>query len=82
MRTQPVVKCCENRIWDGAAHMKVRELIKRLEADGWYLASTEGSHRQYKHDEKKGRVTIPGHLNDDLHPKTLASVLRQAQLKQ
>jgi predicted RNA binding protein YcfA (HicA-like mRNA interferase family) len=61
--------------------MKVRELIKRLEADGWYLVNIEGSHRQYKHDEKRGRVTVPGHLNDDLHPKTLASVFKQAQLK-
>ncbi len=50
-------------------------------ATGWYLISTEGSHRQYKHPNKPGRVTIPGHLNDDVHPKTLASVFKQAQLK-
>ncbi len=61
--------------------MKIRELIKRLEADGWYLVSTEGSHRQYKHPKKPGRVTVPGHMNDDVHPKTLASVFKQAQLK-
>lgn len=61
--------------------MKVRDLIKHLEADGWYLASTEGSHRQYKHQKKPGRVTVPGHMNDDVHPQTLASVFRQAQLK-
>lgn len=61
--------------------MKVRNLIKLLEADGWYLVSTEGSHRQYKHSEKHGRDTVPGHLKDDVHPKTLASVLRQAQIQ-
>ena len=61
--------------------MKVRDLIKRLEADGRYLVSTEGSHRQYKHQKKPGRVTVPGHMNDDVHPKTLASVFKQAQLK-
>ena len=67
--------------WGGNVFMKVRELIKRLEADGWYLVSTEGSHWQYKHPKKPGRVTVPGHLNDDVHPKTLASVFKQAQLK-
>nr|HET6901068.1 type II toxin-antitoxin system HicA family toxin [Ktedonobacteraceae bacterium] len=61
--------------------MKIREIIKRLEADGWYIVSTEGSHRQYKHPSKPGRVTVPGHMNDDVHPKTLASIFKQAQLK-
>jgi predicted RNA binding protein YcfA (HicA-like mRNA interferase family) len=61
--------------------MKVRDVIKQLEADGWYLVATEGSHRQYKHPKKPGRVTLPGHPNDVVHPKTLASVLKQAGLK-
>lgn len=61
--------------------MKVRDLIKLIEADGWYLVKTVGSHRQYKHIEKPGRVTIAGHPNDDIHPKTLASVFKQAQLR-
>lgn len=61
--------------------MRVRDLIKLLESDGWRLVNTEGSHRQYKHPEKRGRVTVPGHLSDDVHPKTLASVLKQAQIK-
>jgi predicted RNA binding protein YcfA (HicA-like mRNA interferase family) len=51
-----------------------------LEADGWYLVSTKGSHRQYKHPSKPGRVTIAGQLKDDLAPGTLNSVLKQAQL--
>ncbi len=61
--------------------MKVREVIKLLEADGWYLVATKGSHRQYKHPSKPGRVTIAGHSRDDLAPGTLNSILKQAQLK-
>lgn len=67
--------------WGGDIFMKIRELIRQLEADGWCLVSTQESHRQYKHPQKPGRVTVPGHLNDDVHPKTLASVFKQAQLK-
>ncbi|MGH2484523.1 MAG: type II toxin-antitoxin system HicA family toxin [Ktedonobacterales bacterium] len=58
--------------------MKVREIIKRLETDGWYLERTRGSHRQYKHARKPGLVTVPGKLNDDLQSGTLASIFRQA----
>ncbi|MCX6160072.1 MAG: type II toxin-antitoxin system HicA family toxin [Ignavibacteriae bacterium] len=61
--------------------MKVRDVIKLLTNDGWYLKETKGSHRQYKHNIKKGRVTIPGKINDDLHPKTLNSIFKQARLK-
>ena len=61
--------------------MKVREVIKLLEADGWYLVATKGSYRQYKHTTKPGRVTIAGHSGDDLAPGTLNSVLKKAQLK-
>lgn len=62
--------------------MKVRDVIKMLEEDGWYLVATEGSHRQYKHPTKRGRVTVPGKMSKDLHPKTLNSVLKQAGLKE
>jgi predicted RNA binding protein YcfA (HicA-like mRNA interferase family) len=61
--------------------MKVRDIIKLLERDGWFLKQTCGSHRQYKHPMKPGRVTLPGHPNDDLPPGTLNSVLKQAGLK-
>jgi predicted RNA binding protein YcfA (HicA-like mRNA interferase family) len=61
--------------------MKVRDIIKMLEGDGWYLVVTEGSHRQYKHPTKKGRVTIAGHLSHDLAPGTLNSIYKQAGLK-
>ncbi|MDE1977437.1 MAG: type II toxin-antitoxin system HicA family toxin [Elusimicrobia bacterium] len=61
--------------------MKVRDVLKLIEADGWRLAATRGSHRQYKHPWKSGRVTIAGHPGDDLAPGTLNSVLKQAGLK-
>jgi len=61
--------------------MKVREAIKMIEQDGWYHIDTRGSHRQYKHPTKKGRVTIAGHPSDDLAPGTLNSILKQSQLK-
>ena len=62
--------------------MKVRDIIKLIEADGWYLVVTKGSHRQYKHPTKSGRVTIAGHPKDDLAPGTLNSILKQARLKE
>jgi len=53
-----------------------------LEKDGWYLVATKGSHHQYKHPMKSGRVTIAGHPGDDLAPGTLNSILKQAELKE
>ncbi|MBI2681982.1 MAG: type II toxin-antitoxin system HicA family toxin [Acidobacteriales bacterium] len=61
--------------------MKVRDVIKLIEKDGWSLARTRGSHRQFRHTAKPGTVTIAGHPSDDLLPKTLGSILRQAGLK-
>lgn len=61
--------------------MKVREVIKLIEFDGWYIVATKGSHRQYKHSVKTGRVTIAGHPNDDLAPGTLNSIFKQAKLQ-
>jgi predicted RNA binding protein YcfA (HicA-like mRNA interferase family) len=61
--------------------MKVRDIIKLIEQDGWYLARTRGSHRQYKHPNKPGLVTVPGKPGDDLAPGTLDSILKQAGLK-
>jgi predicted RNA binding protein YcfA (HicA-like mRNA interferase family) len=61
--------------------MKVREVIALIEADGWYPVGTRGDHRQYKHPTKSGRVTVSGHRNDDIHPKTLNSILTQAGLR-
>lgn len=60
--------------------MKVWQIIGLVEADGWRHVATRGSHRQYKHPLKHGRVTIPGKRSADLHPKIAASILRQAGL--
>ena len=61
--------------------MKVKDIIKLIEQDGWYLARTRGSHRQYKHPTKSGLVTVPGKLSDDLAVGTFNSILKQAGLK-
>ena len=62
--------------------MKVRDLLKRLKKDGWEVDRTQGSHRQMHHFTKPGTVTVSGHPADDVHPKTLKSVLRQAGLEE
>jgi predicted RNA binding protein YcfA (HicA-like mRNA interferase family) len=61
--------------------VKIREVIKLIENDGWYLARTKGDHRQYKHPVKKGLVTISGKSSDDVSEGTLNSILKQAGLK-
>jgi predicted RNA binding protein YcfA (HicA-like mRNA interferase family) len=61
--------------------MKVKEVIRLLEERGWYLARTRGSHRQFKHPNKSGTVTVSGKLSIDVPPGTLNSILKQADLK-
>jgi len=61
--------------------MKVSEVLRMLLDDGWYLHSTRGSHRQFKHPTKPGRVTVAGKPGDDLASGTLNSILRQSGLK-
>ncbi len=61
--------------------MKIRDVIKLIEKDGWYQVRTRGSHRQYRHPIKKGLVTISGNLSDDIAKGTLNSILKQAGLK-
>ena len=61
--------------------MKVKEIIKIIEQDGWFMVRSKGSHRQFKHNNKEGIVTIAGNLNDDLAKGTLNSILKQARLK-
>ena len=56
-------------------------MLRMLLEDGWTLVATRGSHRQFKHSLKAGRVTVPGKLGDDLAPGTLNSILKQAGLK-
>ena len=59
---------------------KVKKVINLIENNGWYLSKTKGDHRQYKHPTKKGKVTIPGKLSDNLDPNTAKSILKQAGL--
>jgi len=62
--------------------VKIREILKRLEEDGWYLVATRGSHRQFKHPLKPGRVTVAGQAGDELAPGTYNSIPKQAGLKE
>ncbi|HET7212190.1 MAG TPA: type II toxin-antitoxin system HicA family toxin [Terriglobia bacterium] len=61
--------------------MKFRDVIERIEQDGWRLVRTKGSDRQYRHPEKPGTVTVAGKPNLDVPPGTLNSILKQAGLK-
>ena len=61
--------------------MTIREVVRIIENDGWVMVAQKGSHRQFKHSTKPGRVTIAGHPKDNLAPGTLNSILRQAGLK-
>jgi predicted RNA binding protein YcfA (HicA-like mRNA interferase family) len=61
--------------------MKIGEVLRMLHDDGWFQVAVRGSHRQFKHHEKSGRVTVPGKPSDDLAPGTLNSILKQAGLK-
>jgi predicted RNA binding protein YcfA (HicA-like mRNA interferase family) len=63
--------------------MKVIDLIKLIENEGWYMARHKGSHRQFKHPFKMGLITISGHkLSDEVAKGTLNSVLKQAEIKE
>jgi predicted RNA binding protein YcfA (HicA-like mRNA interferase family) len=61
--------------------IKVREILQRLEEDGWYQARMKGSHRVLKHPEKPGIVVLPGSPNDEVAPGTVRNVWKQAQLE-
>ena len=61
--------------------MKVSDLLRLLHEQGWFLVATRGSHRQFKHSVKPGRVTVSGKPADDLAPGTLNSILKQSGLK-
>jgi len=61
--------------------MMVSDVLRMLQDDGWCLYSTRGSHRQFKHPTKPGRVTVAGKPSDDLASGTLNSILKQSGLK-
>jgi len=60
--------------------MKVGQVLKLLDRDGWYRVRSRTGHRQFKHSTKPGRVTVSGKPSDELAPGTLKSILRQAGL--
>ena len=60
--------------------MKVKEVLKILEADGWYIDRTRGSHRILKHPSKSGIVVVPGKPSNDIPVSTLSSIWKQAKL--
>jgi len=62
--------------------LKIREITKIIKKDGWYKVAQKGSHKQFKHLIKPGRVTIAGNPGDDIATGTLNSVLKQAGIKQ
>jgi len=61
--------------------MKVRDVIRLIEEDGWYLIRTRGSHRHFKHFNKPGLVTVAGHFAVDVPRGTFNRILKQAGLK-
>jgi len=58
--------------------VKVRDVLKKLRAAGWVKRNQEGSHRQFVHPNKPGKVTVAGHESDEMPPGTLKSILKQA----
>jgi len=61
--------------------MKVRDVIELLEDDGWVQVAQRGSHRQFKHPSKIGKVTVPGKPSDEIPKGTLKSILKQAGIE-
>jgi predicted RNA binding protein YcfA (HicA-like mRNA interferase family) len=61
--------------------MKVRDILRLLKEDGWYLDRTKGSHRQFRHPTKSGTVTVAGQESKDLKKAIEQSILKQAELK-
>ena len=84
-RLSPRLQQERHREWSGQRYRamppKVRDILKQLNDDGWTLVTTRGSHRQFKHPSKSGRVTVHGRPSDDIAPGTLNSILKQAELK-
>jgi predicted RNA binding protein YcfA (HicA-like mRNA interferase family) len=78
-RHSAIVACAHSQRKTGV--MRVSDLLRMLNEDGWFLVATRGSHRQFKHPVKPGRVTVPGKPADDLAPGTLNSILKQSGMK-
>lgn len=67
------------KIYNRRKYLRFREVEKIILDDGWYLVNQKGSHRQYRHPQKVGKVTIPDHRGD-IHPDVVKSIYRQAGL--
>jgi predicted RNA binding protein YcfA (HicA-like mRNA interferase family) len=70
-----------NRPHSWANGTKVRDVPKLIADDGWFKVTQKGSHRQFKHAEKPGRVTVAGHPSQEMDKGTLNNILKQAGLK-
>lgn len=70
-----------NGRWKTPQHVKIREVIRLIEEDGWFQVRMKGSHRQYKHPVKPGIVTVAGPPGVDVPRGTLNSILKQSGLK-
>ena len=80
MLTTQELECC-HAPESHPAGVKVKQVVRLLVEDGWQLIAMRGSHRQFHHPTKRGRVTVPGKLSDDLAKGTLNSILKQCGLK-
>jgi predicted RNA binding protein YcfA (HicA-like mRNA interferase family) len=70
-----------NQPYSWADGMKVRDVLKLIEDDGWFQVTQKGSHRQFKHPVKLGRVTVAGHPSQEMDNGTLNSIFKQAGLR-
>jgi predicted RNA binding protein YcfA (HicA-like mRNA interferase family) len=77
----PETQICAKSTANKRETMKIRDLPKLIERDGWLLRNQEGSHRQFVHPVKPGKVTVAGHPSAEVDPKTKASILKQAGIK-
>ena len=66
--------------FQGEKGMRFREVDKILKQDGWYEVKQKGSHHQYMHPAKAGKVTVPEHAGKDIHPDIVKSIMKQAGL--
>jgi predicted RNA binding protein YcfA (HicA-like mRNA interferase family) len=82
LRSRAGLRGCPHRFLPSRRAFKVKEAIRRVEGAGWELARTRGSHRQYRHPNQPGLVTIAGKPSDTLHPKTWASIVKQAGISE
>ena len=79
--TNTVPRANADRQGTGLSGVKIRQVIQRLEQEGWRLVATRGSHRQFKHPQRAGRVTVAGKPGDELAPGTLQSIAKHSGLQ-